>query len=85
MHYCYTSHIWRQKYMSKTSEAQKRANKKYNDKATKTLTIRTQNESLCNKDNIEKWAKSAGMSVNKYVITAIIEKAQRDGMINNIQ
>lgn len=67
--------------MGKLSEAKKAANKKYNDKATKLIAIRTQNESLCNKENIEKWAKSAGMSVNKYVITAIIEKAERDGML----
>ena len=52
---------------NKTSAAQLRANKKYNDKATDFVGLR-----------LQEWAKSADMSVNKYVITAIFEKHERD-------
>ena len=61
------------------SEAKKRANKKYDDKALDMVSVKIQKNSPANKNNLQKWAKNAGLSVNKYVITSIIEKAQRDG------
>lgn len=64
--------------MNKTSEAKLAANKKYNDKATKIVAIRLQNDATVNKESLQEWAKNAGMSVNKYVITAIFEKHERD-------
>ena len=69
---------WSAVYMNKTSEAKLAANKKYNDKATKIVAIRLQNDATVNKESLQEWAKSAGMSVNKYVITAIFEKHERD-------
>ena len=51
--------------MNKTSEAKLAANKKYNDKATKIVAIRLQNDAAVNKESLQEWAKSAGMSVNK--------------------
>ena len=64
--------------MNKTSKAKLAANKKYNDKATKIVAIRLQNDAVVNKESLQEWAKSAGMSVNKYVITAVFEKHERD-------
>lgn len=63
---------------NKTSAAQLRANKKYNDKATDFVGLRLQKAATVNKESLQEWAKSAGMSVNKYVITAIFEKHERD-------
>lgn len=64
--------------MPKTSTKKLASNKKYNDKATDTITVRLQKKDIVNKDSIRIWAESAGMSVNKYVITAIFEKHARD-------
>lgn len=33
---------------------------------------------MVNKDNIRMWAENAGISINKYVVTAIFEKHARD-------
>lgn len=64
--------------MPKTSIKKLASNKKYNDKATDTITVRLQKKDIVNKDSIRMWAENANMSVNKYVITAIFEKRERD-------
>ena len=64
--------------MPKTSIKKLASNKKYNDKATDTITVRLQKKDIVNKDSIRIWAENANMSVNKYVITAIFEKRERD-------
>lgn len=55
-------------------DARKRANRKYNDKAIKNVTLSLNNNNVVSKESLQKWAKNAGMSVNKYVITAILKK-----------
>lgn len=64
--------------MPKTSIKKLASNKKYNDKATDTITVRLQKKDIVNKDSIRIWAENANMSVNKYVITAIFEKHERE-------
>lgn len=64
--------------MPKTSVKKLASNKKYNDKATDTITIRLQKKDIVNKDSIRMWAENAGISINKYVVTAIFEKHARD-------
>lgn len=65
--------------MKKTSDAQLRAAKKYRATALERLTLQWKKDGDITKEKVQIWAKNAGMSVNKYVITSIIEKAQRDG------
>ena len=65
--------------MNKTSDAQLKAAKKYRSATLERLTLQWKKGGNVTKENLQKWAKNAGLSVNKYVITAIIEKAQRDG------
>ena len=43
------------------SEAKKRANKKYDDKALDMVSIKIQKTSPANKKNLQLWAKNAGM------------------------
>ena len=66
------------------SDAKRRANKKYDDKTYEYITLKVQKSGETCKGNIQKWAKNAGVSVNKYVVTAIIEKAQRDGELSTV-
>lgn len=61
------------------SEAKRRANKKYDAKSLDMISVKVRKDGPTCKENLQKWAKNAGTSVNKYVITAIIEKAVRDG------
>lgn len=63
---------------NKTSAAQLKASKKYNDKATDLIAIRLQKAAIVNKNSIKEWAKNANMSVNKYIVTAILEKHERE-------
>lgn len=66
------------------SDAKRRANKKYDDKTYEYITLKVQKSGDTCKENIQKWAKNAGVSVNKYVIASIIEKAQRDGELSTV-
>ena len=64
--------------MNKTSDAQLAASKKYRANSLERLTLQWKKGGEISKESLQEWAKSAGMSVNRYVITAIFEKHERD-------
>lgn len=60
------------------TQARKKANKKYNQANYKLIPVKCRNDSELSKENIQRWACAAGMSVNMYILTAIQEKHQRE-------
>ena len=64
--------------VNKTSDAQLAASRKYRANSLERLTVQWKKGGEISKESLQEWAKSAGMSVNKYVITAIFEKHERD-------
>lgn len=64
--------------VNKTSDAQLAASRKYRANSLERLTVQWKKGGGISKESLQEWAKSTGMSVNKYVITAIFEKHERD-------
>lgn len=73
----YIIRIGELKEMGKT-EAQKRANAKFEREAYSKVLLRLRNDTEPTRESITKAANSRGMSLNAYIVEAIDEKMQRD-------
>lgn len=62
----------------KTSDAQMRASKKYNDREMTRFSLALRNDV---NDKVETAVQKSGVNRNKWIVTAILEKFEREGYL----